>query len=223
MSVYGYKGILFYLYQELCREFDSIQLVQCQDCDRWGHSVCFGYEKFQNGDYHSCFDCSPLQNTADTATINEVALLRLGIALVFEKGIQSRNWFSTLLGIKLINLTLGLSLVVTNQLIAQLRREGFIIQKKAVDRRTKVSFDPVVNPSTISKKRDIFHNNYFDEIFLRTNHVSRKAEHKRKTELAVDTVRDDIDPFPGVCDMDTIIIPSKKRKVSVSRKTLVVL
>lgn len=98
MSVYGYQGKICILQKELCNEFDSIKLVQCQDCRKWGHSACFGYETFQSGDYHSCFECSPLQNTANNVTIYEVALFRLGIAVVLEKGIQSRNWLSSLLG-----------------------------------------------------------------------------------------------------------------------------
>jgi hypothetical protein len=158
-----------------------------------------------------------LQNTADTATIKEVALLRLGIALVFEKGIQSRNWLSNLLGISVAKLTLGLSLFVTNQLIAQLQREGFIIKKSAVNRRYKYAFDPVVNQSTMVKKRDIFSNDYFDEIFLSANHVSPRTNNKRTKDLINETARDDV-LFPGVLENQP-----KKRKVSVARKTLVVL
>jgi hypothetical protein len=163
-----------------------------------------------------------LQNTADTATIREVALLRLGIALVFEKGVQNRKWLSNLLGNSVAKLIVDLSLYVTNQLIAQLQREGFIIKKATVHRRYKYSFDPVVNQSTILKKRDIFSNDYFDEIFLSANHASPRTNNKRTKDLVHDTVRDD-GLFPGVRDMESMTNQPKKRKVSVARKTLVVL
>lgn len=161
-----------------------------------------------------------MSNTADLATINEVSLLRLGIALVLEKGIQSRNWLSNILGINLKILILGLSLIVTNHLIGKLQREGFIVQKTS-DRRTKFAFDPVVNEMTNRKKRDIFSNNYFDEMFLACASVSPKAA-KRKIDLA-DTVQDDAASFSSVSPVDISFKPPKKRKVSIARKALVVL
>lgn len=120
---------------------------------------------------------------------------------------------------------------MTNYLIGQLQREGFIIQKasngrSSTCRRTKFAFDAVLNEITVQKRRDIFSNRYFDEIFLQSDHVPPTTDNKRKPDL-LDTVQEDCISFSGVGQkqiaLNNMMSQPKKRKVSIARKALVVL
>lgn len=114
---------------------------------------------------------------------------------------------------------------MTNQLILKLQREGFIAQKEpsSSSRRTKFAFRPVVNDSVVRKRREIFSNSYFDELFLASTSQSLKTNegNKRKIDFG-GIIWDDQSPSgPGV--FNSYVIQPKKRKVSIARKALVVL
>jgi hypothetical protein len=149
-----------------------------------------------------------------------------------EKGIQSRNWLSNILGMKSNSLILGLSLTVTNQLISQLQQEGFIVQKEPLSscRRNKFAFHAVVNKTTAIKKADVFSNNYFDELFLKSTSASNSVKSVESNKRPVDAMEDDSDEFVFIqkigqipTDVAISINQPKKRKVSIVKKALVVL
>ena len=113
---------------------------------------------------------------------------------------------------------------VSNPLINQLLKEGFIYQIDPVSasRRSRFVCEPIINELTIRKKRDIFSNCYFDELFLRSS-VFEKSNGVLKCDVAIkrknDTENED-DSIP--CSQWTGNQP-KKRKVSIARKALIVL
>ena len=82
-------------HQDLSSFTDSLKTVECTDCHKHGHLACFGYVDGYAPSEHLCYSCRP---GCAPDKLEEIAYLRLGLALVWDHGINTRTWLCKTLG-----------------------------------------------------------------------------------------------------------------------------
>ena len=68
-------------------------MVQCNDCKKWSHMPCIGFTQQSDiPEFYQCYDCKGC--TIDASGLEEIALMRRSLWLVWNEGMKSTEWLA---------------------------------------------------------------------------------------------------------------------------------
>ncbi|EPZ33793.1 DNA-binding HORMA domain-containing protein [Rozella allomycis CSF55] len=170
---------------------NSCDLIKCNKCLNWSHTVCSGYfsnrDKRLDVDSHTCYFCLYNSNSSLISFIKDLSTFRRVLSILYHEGIQSPRQFAP---------RLGYSLKQSKSLLDKCLKNGFLIKKLNHSNRTK---EWIVVKNEENKKKLKF---YFQSI-------TDYPEFKKFFPLT--------NKRPSESNMDS---SKKARKVSINAKTL---